>query len=314
MRKIVILDADTIGTNDELKIISNLGETEIYRSTNEDEKLKNIGNAEIIVTNKVLIDKLVIEKCPNLKLIAITATGVNNVDLEYAKSKNIIVKNVAGYSTESVAQHTFASLFYLMSNLKRLDEFVASGSYMRHPDFTNIQIPIEQIYGLTFGVIGMGAIGKRVAQIADCFGAKVQYYSTSGKNKYGTYPQKSLVELLQNSDIVSIHAPLNEQTENLISAPELAKMKSSAYLLNMGRGKIINEADLAEALKKGQIKAAALDVLEHEPMESGNPLLSLCGTEKLLICPHVAWAGNKSRKKLIEMVADNIKNFINSAL
>jgi len=310
MAKIVILDAETIGSNEELSCFSSLGELVVYGATAHSERIEKIADADVVITNKVLIDKDIMDACPNLGLVAVTATGINNVDLDYAAKKSICVKNVAGYSTESVAQHTFASLFYLMSSLRQLDEFVASGEYAKHPHFTNIQIPVEQIYGLKYGIIGMGAIGKRVAEIASCFGAKVSYYSTSGKNTDAGFPNVSLDELLTESDIISIHAPLNEATENLIAKKQLAMMKPSAYLVNMGRGKIVNEADLAEALNNNTLKAAALDVLENEPINADNPLLELCVTKKLFIGPHVAWAGNLSRKKLIELVLENVRVFL----
>lgn len=310
MEKIVILDADTIGSKDELECFNELGDVTVFGATLPENRLQNIADATIIVTNKVLIDRSVMEACPSIKLVAVTATGINNVDLACAKEKNVAVKNVAGYSTESVAQHTFASLFYLMSNMKKLDAFVASGAYADHPFFTNIQIPVTQIHGLKFGIIGMGAIGQKVAEIATAFGAEVSYYSTSGKNNFDRYPSVSLEELMTESDIVSIHAPLNESTENLIGEAELALMKPTAYVLNMGRGKIVDETALASAIKKGKPYATALDVLEYEPIQHNNPLTELIESGKVLITPHVAWAGDYARKKLISLVCDNIRVFL----
>jgi len=235
---------------------------------------------------------------------------MNNVDLEYAAKKGIVVKNVAGYSTESVAQSTFAMLFHLLHKISYFDTYVKSGSYAKSPIFTHQGRSYWELKGKQFGIIGMGTIGKRVAEIAAAFGAKPVYFSTSGKNSYTKWPQVTFNELLSTSDVISIHCPLNEKTENLFRYSEFKHMKPTSILLNAGRGKIVNEADLAMALNENLIAAAGLDVLEYEPIKAYNPLLSVKNPEKLLIMPHVAWISEEAREELMEGVYKNIVEFI----
>nr|WP_297889231.1 NAD(P)-dependent oxidoreductase [Sulfurihydrogenibium sp.] len=220
------------------------------------------------------------------------------------------VTNVAGYSTNSVVQHTFGMLFYLLEHLRYYDEYVKSGGYAKSPIFTHIGKPFWEIYGKTWGIIGLGTIGKKVAQIAESFGCDVIYYSTSGKNTAQKYPHKALDELLSISDIVSIHAPLNEYTKNLITYEKLKLMKKTAILLNLGRGGIVNEEDLAKALDEGLIAAAGLDVLEKEPMNLDNPLLQIKNKDRLLITPHIAWTSIEARQTLVKEIYLNIDAFI----
>jgi glycerate dehydrogenase len=246
-----------------------------------------------------------------VKLICLTATGYNNVDLEYTKKRGITVTNVAGYSTYSVAQHTFAMLFYLMEKLPYYDSFVKNGEYVGYPIFCNITNVFHELCGMTWGIIGLGAIGRQVGRLAREFGCKVVYYSTSGNNNSDEFKRVELDELLSMSDVVSIHAPLNAATNNLMNKAAFGKMKNSAILINVGRGPIVNEADLAEALKDGQIAAAGLDVLCVEPMEKDNPLLAIKDSGRLFITPHIAWGTYEARKRLLCEVADNIRAFCN---
>jgi len=240
---------------------------------------------------------------------------MNNVDLEYAKSKNIRVMNVSGYSTESVAQVAFASLLYLLNRLPYYDRYVKSGEYAAGGLFTHHGRPFWELKGKTFGIIGLGAIGKRVAEIAAAFGCRVVYYSTSGKNIAAGYERIPTLEaFLPQCDVVSIHAPLNEATYNLLRYEQMKLMKKTAYLVNMGRGGIVNEADLARALDENLLEGAALDVLEEEPIAAGNPLLKVRNPEKLLITPHIAWASVESRSLLIEKVCENIERFIKTSV
>lgn len=300
-----------MGTDKELEPILTLGNTRTFKYTNTNERLKNIGNADVIVTNKVIIDREIIDNSPNLKLICLTATGMNNVDLPYAKEKGVEVRNVAGYSTHSVAQHTFAMLFHLISKLSYYDAYVKSGTYSQSNIFSHIGPTFNELHNKTWGIIGLGTIGRKVAEIAQAFGCKLVYFSTSGKNDTKEYKRVSLEELLTQSDIVSIHAPLYEKTENLIGKNELALMKPSAYIINVARGKIINENDLAKALNSNTIKGACLDVLENEPIHTNSPLLSLEKPDKLLITPHTAWTSEEARKKLINLTAQNIVDYYN---
>ncbi len=308
--KIVFLDASTLGHVKSIENIAKLGHYTSYEFTSPLERIERLKGHQIAITNKVIIDKEVMDACPKLKLVCISATGMNNVDLDYARLKGIEVKNVAGYSTESVAQMTFSMLFYLLTKTAYFDAYVKSGNYSTSAIFTHHGRSFWELKGKQFGIIGMGTIGKRVAEIASVFGARVVYYSTSGKNINGPYPHLAFDEILQSSDVISIHCPLNENTLNLFDYPQFQKMKSTAILLNAGRGKIINEADLARALNENLLAGAGLDVLEFEPIKADNPLLHLNNPEKILIAPHIAWISEESREELVGGIVKNIVNWI----
>jgi glycerate dehydrogenase len=301
--KIVFLDALTLGDVD-FKRFEDLAEVAVYQTTSKDETLNRVKDADIVVTNKVVIDKEILDNS-NIKFIQIAATGMNNVDLEYAKSKGIIVKNVAGYSTKSVLQHTFALVLGLINKVKYFDKYTRE-EYPKSEIFTHI-IDWFEISGKKWGIIGLGAIGKEVAKIAKAFGAEVIYYSTSGKNNNKKYKRVSLNELLTTSDIISIHAPLNDKTKNLIGYDELMSMKDNAVLVNVGRGGIINEKELCEVLEKKNI-LVGLDVFEKEPIAADNLLLKF--KDKTLLSPHTAWTSREARNKLMDGIYKNIKEFI----
>jgi lactate dehydrogenase-like 2-hydroxyacid dehydrogenase len=270
MEEIVFLDAATVGNLPELNSLKELGNLSLYDSSTYSETIERVKRCTILLTNKVLVDKRVIDAAASLKLICVTATGMNNIDLDYTREKGISLKNVQRYSTESVAQITFGSLLYLMNHIPYYDSYVKAGGYSKSTTFTHIARDIREIKGKVFGIIGLGTIGKQVAGIAEAFGAKILFFSTSGKNSHPVYQRVALAELLANSDVVSIHAPLNAQTKNLINHDRLKSMKSSAILLNAGRGGIVNESDLARALDEGTIAAAAIDVMEKEPRKNTN--------------------------------------------
>ncbi|SHG63102.1 glycerate dehydrogenase [Thermosyntropha lipolytica DSM 11003] len=310
MLNLCILDADTLGHDVDLSPLQHLGHLSIFPQTAPEEVIERIKEQDIIITNKVVLNEKNLSYAPRVKLICITATGTNNVDLNYTKSRHITVTNVAGYSTYSVVQHTFGMLFYLMESLNYYDNYVKSGLYAQSTIFTHLGRPFNEIRGKTWGIIGLGTIGSEVARIATAFGCQVIYYSTSGQNYNPLYSRVGLEELLAVSDIVSIHCPLNEKTKNLITYQELSLMKKSAYLLNLGRGGIINEADLAKALDEDLIAGAALDVLEKEPAAADNPLLAIKNKHKLLITPHIAWSSREARAKLIEEVRLNIEAYL----
>ncbi|WP_293442247.1 D-2-hydroxyacid dehydrogenase [Persephonella sp.] len=312
--KIVILDAKTLGDDIQLGIFEQFGDLEIYPTTEPSQLFERIQYADIIITNKVVIDKEAINAARNLKLICVAATGYNNVDVYYAKEKGIAVTNVAGYSTESVVQTTFGMLFYLLMHLRYYDDYVKSGEYAMSDIFTHLGRPFWEIHGKRWGIIGLGTIGRRVAQVAESFGCDVIYYSTSGVEREEKYPKYPLDELLKTSDIVSIHAPLNERTKNLITIKELGMMKKNAILLNLGRGGIVNEKDLAIALDSDLIGGAGLDVLEKEPIDPDNPLLKIKNKEKLLITPHIAWTSIEARKRLVNEIVENIRAFLNGSV
>ncbi|RMD46806.1 MAG: D-2-hydroxyacid dehydrogenase [Aquificota bacterium] len=309
--EIVFLDAATLGEDVDLSVFQELGNFKKYGITKPDQVIDRVKEADIVITNKVVIDKNVIDAAEKLRLICVAATGTNNVDIDYAKEKGIAVSNVAGYSTFSVVQHTFAMLFYLLENLRYYDDYVKSGEYSKSPIFTHIGRPFFEIKDKVWGIIGLGTIGREVAKVATAFGAHVVYFSTSGIKRQEDYPELDLENLLKTSDIVSIHAPLNKKTKNLITYEKIKLMKPHSILLNLGRGGIVNEEDLAKALDENLIAGAALDVLEKEPISPDNPLLNIKNKEKILITPHIAWTSIEARKRLVEEIAENIKAFLN---
>ena len=307
--KIVFLDAKTIGDDIDLSGYEALGEVVKYGFSTAEEAAERTKDADVLIINKVEINEKSIGAAEHLKLVCVTATGTNNLDKEYLAKRGIAWRNVAGYSTESVAQHTFALLFYLLEKLRYYDDYVKTEKYVGDVTFTHFAKRFHQLSGMTYGIIGFGNIGRRVADIAKLFGCHVIYYSTSGKNSQAGYERVGFDELLTQSDIVSIHAPLDENTRGLMNKDTFAKMKPSAILLNLGRGPIINEADLADALEQGQIAAAGLDVLSVEPMQENNPLRQIKDSEKLLITPHIAWASVEARTRLMEIILGQIKDF-----
>ncbi len=308
---IVLLDAKTLGDDLDITVLESFGTLTVYQTTPPEETLERIQTADIVITNKVVITANMMEAAPRLKLICIAATGMNNVDLDAAKSKGIEVKNVAGYSTKSVVQHTFAMTLYLLEKMAYYDRAVKDGSWSESGLFTDVSQPFYEISGKKWGIIGFGTIGQEVAKVATAFGAEVSYHSTSGKNLQHAYPHQSLELLLKDCDIISIHAPLNDDTYNLINENNLPFIKEDAILLNLGRGGIINETDLAFELDR-RILYAGLDVLEQEPLTLNNRLNEVNHKERLLITPHIAWSSIEARKKLLEGIVENIQVFMES--
>ena len=307
--KIVFLDAKTVGEDIDLSEYTKLGNFITYDFTLQEQIPERVKDADVIITNKALINEASIGNAHKLKLVCVTATGTNNLDKTYLESRGIAWRNVAGYSTESVAQHTFAMLFYLLEKLSYYDAYVKDGKYANDTSFTHFAEHFHQLSGMTWGIIGLGNIGKRVADIAKMFGANVIYYSTSGKNNQSEYNRVDFDTLLSASDIVSVHAPLTPETEGLMNAEAFAKMKESAIFINVGRGAIVVEQDLSEALDSGIIAAAGLDVLCEEPMNPNSPFLHIQDSKRLLITPHIAWASVEARTNLMKIVLEQIKEF-----
>lgn len=307
---ITILDAKTLGDDLDLNVFKKFGELKVHDFTWENEVVDHIKEQDIIITNKIKLNEENLSQAPSVKLICVTATGTNNIDIEYCKKNNIAVTNVAGYSTNSVAQHTFSMLFYLLEHLPYYDNYVKSGKYVDDEIFTHFAKKFNQINDKTWGIIGLGAIGKKVATIAKAFGCNIIYYSTTGKNYSEEFSRVDLDYLLKNSDIISIHAPLTDDTRDLIKYEEFEKMKDTAIVLNLGRGSIINEADIVKAINDNQVGAVGLDVLEYEPIKKDNPLLTIGDSDRLLITPHIAWASVEARQLMIEEVLFNIDVFI----
>ena len=308
--KIVFLDAKSVGEDIDLSKYNELGEFVTYDFSTQEQIPERIADADVLITNKCLINEQSIGSAHNLKLVCVTATGTNNLDKDYLAKRNIAWRNVAGYSTESVAQHTFAMLFYLLEKLSYYDAYVKDGKYANDTSFTHFAERFHEINGKTWGIIGLGAIGRRVADIAKMFGANVIYYSTTGKNNQDGYTRVDFDTLLQTSDIVSVHAPLTPETENLMNADAFNKMKSTAIFLNVGRGAVVVEQDLADALRNKTIAAAGLDVLCEEPMNPNSPFLPIKDSKRLLITPHIAWASVEARNNLMDIIYHQIKDFI----
>lgn len=303
--KIVFLDAATMG-DVSFEPFERLGEFVSYASSSPEEARERVADADVVMVNKVIVDKALIDAAGALKLICVAATGVNNIDVDYASSRGIPVRNVAGYSTDSVAQSTFMHILSLAGGAPYFDQSVKSGAYSRSGMFTDPNWNWWELSGKTIGIIGLGNIGKKVAQIARVFGMKVCYYSTSGTGHCKDYPCLTLEELLAVSDVVSVHAPLNERTHNLLGAREFAMMKPTAYVVNAGRGAIIVEKELAEAVDNGVIAGAGIDVFVQEPIPEDHPYLKMKHPERMRLAPHVAWASVEARKRLVSMMADNV--------
>jgi len=308
--KIVMLDALTLGSDADLSIFEQMGTFKAYTTTTDAQRIERIHDAQIVLANKVIIDHAVMDVCPAIKLICITATGMNNVDLTYAKQKGIEVRNVAGYSSASVAQTTLMLALNLMGKCAYYDHYVKSGAWANSPIFTHLDRSFCEIKGKRWGIIGLGNIGREVAKIVSAFGAEVVYFSTSGANNDSTYTRVSLEEMLQSCEVISIHAPLNEKTKNLIGLRELNQMKSGAVLVNVGRGGILDEIALAHIIDEKEMYVG-LDVLEIEPMQIEHPLLHVKHPERLLLTPHIAWGSVEARRELIRLVGINIQEFLN---
>ena len=308
MKKIVVLDGKTLG-NVDYNLLKEFGELKLYDTTNKEEVVERIKDANIILTNKVILNEDNLKNAKNLELICEMATGFNNIDVEYAKERGIAVTNVAGYSTNTVVQHTFATALNLYDKISYYDNYVKSGEYSKADIFTNLDKPFYDLMGKTWGIIGLGAIGRGVANVCKAFGVNVIYYSTSGKNNNSEYKRVNLEELLKESDIISIHAPLNDNTKNLINYENLCKMKENAIVINMGRGPIVVDGDLARAIDEEKISGAALDVFSVEPIKEDNPLLSVKNRDRLILTPHIAWASVDARNRLFTDLLENIRAF-----
>ena len=307
---IVFLDRKSIGDDIDLTSYEKLGNVVTYDFTTPDEAPERVKDADVIVINKVPINKQTVDTATHLKLVCVTATGTNNLDKDYLDARGVEWRNVAGYSTETVTQHTFSLLFYLMEHMGYYDEYVKRGNYAGDRLFTHFEKTFHEINGMNWGIIGLGAIGRRVAQVATAFGCNVAYYSTSGKNHTTDYKELTFEELLKTSDIISIHAPLDQKTEGLIDLAALRQMKKTAVLLNLGRGPIVVEEDLCKALDDEIIAGAGLDVLSVEPMKTDSPFLKMKNKDRLIITPHIAWASIEARVRLMDIVYHQIEDFL----
>ncbi len=303
--KLVILDAAVIGNDLDLSRLEQFGDLEIFSHTKSEQIHERSFDANIIITNKVIFDSEQLKQLPNLKLICIAATGMNNIDLDFCREAGIAVKNVLGYSTESVAQLTLTFALNFLGNIQKYNEFTKEDKWIKSSGFTQLDYPIADLSQKKWGIIGMGTIGRRVAEIACAFGAEVSYFSTSAKNNKNKYPQVELKCLLESSDIISIHCPLNENTNDLLNASNLSLISENSILINVGRGSIINEKDLFDLLRSKNIYVG-LDVIENEPMVEGSYSQKLARHENVIMTPHIAWASLESRNKLLDGIIENI--------
>ena len=309
--KIVILERNSVGPDISVDIINELGEVTAYKNTVTVEEVRErTADADIVVANKSPINENSLSGSKNVKLVCEFATGYDNCDLDYLKKRGIPVCNVVGYSTDMVAQHTFTLALAVSQNLAHYDNYVKSGEYSAQDRFSNFDIPFYELSGKTWGIVGMGNIGRKVAQIAEAFGCKVIFTSVTGKSKVTEYEMVSKDELLERSDFLSLHCPLSNITLDYIDGAALKKMKNTAYLINVARGKVVNNKDLYEALESGEIAGAGLDVLEEEPLKLTNPLSKIKDSGKLIITPHLAWGSVEARERCVTGVYDNIKAFL----
>ena len=308
--KIVELDRETLGYDIDTSVLKTIGDFEEHEAADLETTREYIKDADVIIFNKTRMNEELLKDAPNVKMLAITAPGFDNIDLEYCKSRGIAAANVKAYSTPAVAQHTFAMALFVLEKISYYDEYVKSGRYSSQSGFCNFDEKYNELSGKTWGIIGMGNIGRSVARIAEAFGCKVIFYSASGNSTCTDYERVELETLLKESDVLSIHCPLSDRTRNLINRDTLKLMKRNAILINVARGPVVNDADLAEALNNGTIAGAGLDVLGVEPMEKDNPLGLIKDSRKLLITPHMAWASVESRQRCFDEVFENIRAFM----
>lgn len=308
--KIVVTERNSVGLDIDVSCFEKYGEVTYYPNTLAGNMAERVKDADIIIANKAPLNESTLKDAPNVKLICLFATGFDNVDISYCKSRGIKVANVVNYCTPAVAQHTVLLALCLMEKLAFYDDYVKSGTYSAQDRFSNFDRPFGELEGKTWGIVGMGTIGHKVAALAEAFGCKVIFYSASGKSTCTDYLKVDFDTLLAESDILSLHCPLSDRTRNLIDKEALSKMKKTAVLINVARGPVVNGQDLYDALMADEIAAAGLDVLEKEPMEKTNPLGQIEDSTKLIITPHMSWASTEARIRLVDEVCRNIEAFI----
>lgn len=309
--KIVMLERNSAGTDIPVNCFEELGTVVYYANTVTPQEVRDrIRDADIIICNKSPMREDTLQDAPHVKLICELATGYDNCDLAYCKSRGIKVTNVVDYSTDMVAQHTFTLALTLSQKLPHYDSYVKSGAYSAQDRFSNFDIPFYELAGKTWGIVGMGNIGRRVAQLATAFGCEVIFYSITGKSSCTEYRQVDKDTLLAESDVLSLHCPLSDLSRKFINAEALHRMKNTAILINVARGPVVDNVALYEALQAGEIQAAGLDVLEKEPLEESNPLSRIMDSNRLIITPHLAWASVEARTRCVEGVYRNIEAFL----
>lgn len=309
--KLVVLERNSVGTDVDVSCFERFGEVEYYPNTVAENTAERIKDADIIISNKAPMNESTLKDAPNVKLICLFATGFDCVDLAYCKSRGIKVANVVNYSTAAVVQHTILLALALEEKLAFYDDYVKSGAYAAQDRFSNFDRTFGELDGKTWGIVGMGNIGRRVAKVAQALGCNVIFYSASGKSSCTEYERVEFEELLAQSDVLSLHCPLSDRTKGLMNREAFSKMKQTATLVNVARGPVVDTQALYEALTTGQIAAAGLDVLEQEPIAKDDPLGSITDSTKLIITPHMAWASKEARERLVGEVMENIQAFLN---
>ncbi len=308
--KLVVLERDSVGTDVDVSCFERFGTVTYYGNTVADTVAERVKDAEVIISNKAPMNENTLKDAAHVKLICLFATGYDNVDLAYCKSRGIKVANVVNYCSTAVAQHTLLLALSLSEKLAFYDDYVKSGAYGAQDRFSNFDRPFAELDGKTWGIVGMGNIGHKVASLAEAFGCKVIFYSASGKSSCTEYQRVEFDTLLQEADILSLHCPLSDRTRGLINKEAFSRMKETAILINVARGPVVNTQDLHDALMEGQIAAAGLDVLEKEPMAKDNPLYEIKDSTKLIITPHMSWASIEARTRLVGEVVQNIQAFL----
>ncbi|SFF22423.1 D-2-hydroxyacid dehydrogenase [Sunxiuqinia elliptica] len=308
--KIVVLDGYTLNPGDlSWDALKAIGDCEIYDRTPASLTVERIGDAEIVLTNKVVIDDAVLKACPAMKYVGVLATGYNVIDLEATRKAGVVVTNIPAYSTDSVAQMVFAHLLNIVNQVQFHSEAVHGGEWVNSADFSFFRTPLFELSGKTLGIIGFGKIGQKVAEIGHAFGMKILFQNRSIlKDISEDFKQCELDELLKESDVVSLNCPLTEANYEFIGQEKLALMKKGAVLINTGRGPLINEQDLADALNEGHLAAAGLDVLSDEPPAADHPLLT---AQNCYLTPHIAWATIEARQRLMDIAVNNLQAFLN---
>ena len=308
--KIVMLDRNSIGFDIDVELFAKLGDFEYHNTADAETSKELIKDAEVVIFNKTKMNEEMLADAPNVKLLCVTATGFDNIDLEYVKKRGIAACNIKGYSTPAVVQHTFALALSVLEKIRYYDDYVKSGAYSGQMGFSHFEKTYFELQGKTWGIIGLGNIGRGVAKVAEAFGCTVIFYSASGSNTTTDYERVDFDTLCAQSDILSLHCPLSDKTRGIMNLDAFRKMKESAVLVNVARGPVVNEEDLYTALTEGMIAGAGLDVLCKEPMDINNPLGKIKDSEKLIITPHMAWASAEARTRCMDEVYKNIEAFI----
>ena len=308
--KLAVLDSATLGGDIDLSMLEKFGELKIYANTAPEDFADHVGDSDVIILNKIKVGRQNLPECKNVKLICVTATGYDNIDLEYCKENGIAVCNVVGYSTQNVAQLTIAMALSLVCHLNEYDRLVADGTYSRGKS-ANILTPVyHEIYGKTWGIVGYGNIGKQVARVAEALGCRVIVYKRTPTDEAECV---DIDTLCRESDIISVHTPLNDGTRNLISRERIATMKKDAILINVARGAVVDEAAVADAILEKRIGGAGVDVYSVEPLPEAHPYNSIAGLDNVFLTPHMAWGSYEARVRCCQEVALNIEAYIEGA-